>query len=69
MLGLVEGGMGIAFVSSTVEGRVSKNITLLPLTEKSLHMNLGMGMAALNDAITPVARNFMNLARRLYPKT
>ena len=69
MLGLVEGGLGIAFVSSTVEGRVSKNITLLPLTEKSLHMNLGMGMAALNDAITPVARNFMNLARRLYPKT
>ncbi len=66
MLGLVEGGLGIAFVSSAVAGHIGARLRLLQLTGPGSQMNLGMGLASLPGAQTPTARNFIALAHRLF---
>lgn len=66
MLGLVEGGMGIAFVSSVLSGHISAHVRLLPLAGPGSQMNLGMGIATLPGALTPTARNFVALAHRQF---
>ena len=65
MLGLVEGGMGVALVSAMVAGHVSDHVKLLPLTGPGSDLDLGMGIATLPDAQTPTARNFVRLAHRV----
>nr|HMN81934.1 LysR family substrate-binding domain-containing protein [Burkholderiaceae bacterium] len=65
MLGLVEGGMGVALVSAMVAGHVSDHVKLLPLAGPGSDLDLGMGIATLPDAQTPTARNFVRLAQRV----
>jgi len=65
MLGLVEGGMGIAFVSAAMSGHVSAQVKLLPLAGPGSQVSVGLGLATLPGALTPAARNFVALAQRL----
>jgi DNA-binding transcriptional LysR family regulator len=62
MLGLVEAGMGVAVVPEVVAGHVSERVKLLRLAGPGSQTNLGLGIAALPDAQTPTARNFLALA-------
>lgn len=65
MLGLVEGGMGIALVSASVAGHVSRQVKLLPLVGPGSEFSVGMGIATLPGAVTPATRNFVALAHRV----
>jgi len=65
MLGLVEGGMGVAFVSGSLAGHISARVKLLALTGPGAQMQVGTALAFLPAALTPTARNFVALARRL----
>jgi len=69
MLGLVEGGLGLAFVSSVVLGHISTQVKLLRLSGPGSQMNLGMALATLPGGLTPSARNFVQLAKGLMQPT
>lgn len=65
MLGLVQGGMGVALVSAGVAGHVSKQVKLIELVGPGARLDLGMGIATLPGAETPTTRNFVALAHRV----
>ncbi|RYZ12999.1 MAG: LysR family transcriptional regulator [Comamonadaceae bacterium] len=63
ILGLVESGLGVAMVPAVVGRYASAGVRLVRLAGVSERFSLGIAMAALDDALTPAARNFIAVTR------
>jgi DNA-binding transcriptional LysR family regulator len=68
ILRLVESGMGVGLVPNFMARFVGDGIRLLPVSDVPAQLRLGLALAVLPDTSTPTARNFMALARQLYPQ-
>jgi len=65
ILGLVECGLGVAFVPAISARYCGDGIRLLPVDPQPLPFRGGIALATLPDSVTPVARNFLALARAI----
>lgn len=62
-LGLVESGLGVAFVPESVGRHLSASLRLLSLEPEPTAFRVGLALACMPDALTPTARNFIDVAR------
>lgn len=63
ILGLVESGLGVAFVPAISARYVGDGIRLVRIDPMPKSFHVGIALATLPDAVTQVARNFLTLAR------
>ncbi|MNC57649.1 DNA-binding transcriptional activator XapR [compost metagenome] len=63
ILGLVEGGLGVALLPDAVCRYAGGGVVFLPLEELADTLLVGTAVAVLDDAVTPVARHFIEHAR------
>ncbi|MCY1397122.1 HTH-type transcriptional regulator BenM [compost metagenome] len=59
MLGLVEGGLGLALVPESVEKYAGQGVRLVPLAGVADSLLVGTALAVLPDAVTATARHFI----------
>lgn len=62
ILGLVESGLGIAFVPQSCRAYVGNSVRLVHVLPMPDAFHVGLGLASLPEALTPAARNFIALA-------
>lgn len=64
-LGLVESGLGIAFVPDTSARYAGDGVRLIPVEPQPAAFHLGLGLASMPDQLTPTARNFIATAHAM----
>ena len=62
ILGLVESGLGVAFVPETCSRYAGDGVRLLVIDPEPTAFQVGLALASLADALTPTARNFIAVA-------
>lgn len=62
-LGLVESGLGIAFVPETSARYSGSGIRLIQVQPLPTAFRIGLGLACMANQLTPTARNFMAIAQ------
>lgn len=62
LLGLVDSGLGIAFVPESCRAYVGGSVRLVRLQPMPTAFHLGLALASLPEALTPAACNFIALA-------
>lgn len=65
ILGLVEGGLGVALLPDAVCRYSGAGVVFLPLDELDERLVVGTALAVLEDALTPAARHFIELAKAI----
>ncbi|MBO3277391.1 LysR family transcriptional regulator [Pseudomonas schmalbachii] len=65
ILGLVEGGLGVALLPDGLGKYAGDGIRLIPLRGVSEKLVVGTALAVLPDAVTPAARNFIEHVREV----
>lgn len=65
ILSLVESGLGAAMVPAAAKKYAGSGVVLIPIEGPPAHLKMGIALATLSDAVSPSARNFIDLARRL----
>lgn len=68
VLGLVEGGLGVALVPESVCRSSSAGVVFLPLNEEGDSLVVTIALAVLEDAISPTVRHFIEHAQRMCEK-
>lgn len=63
ILGLVESGLGVAFVPESCSRYAGDGVRLLAIDPQPTAFQVGLALASLPDALTPTARNFIAVAR------
>lgn len=63
ILGLVESGLGVAFVPESCSRYAGDGVRLLAINPQPTAFQVGLALASLPDALTPTARNFIAVAR------
>ena len=63
MLGLVESGLGFAFVPEACSRYAGDGVRLLAIEPEPTAFQVGLALASLPEALTPTARNFIAVAR------
>lgn len=63
ILGLVESGLGVAFVPESCSRYAGDGVRLLAVDPEPTAFQVGLALASLPDALTPTARNFIAVAR------
>jgi len=63
LLGLVESGLGVAFVPESCSRYAGDGVRLLTMVPEPTAFQVGLALASLPDAMTPTARNFIAVAR------
>ena len=61
-LGLVESGLGVAFVPESCSRYAGDGVRLVALAPEPTAFQVGLALASLPDALTPTARNFVAVA-------
>ncbi|MGQ7819306.1 LysR substrate-binding domain-containing protein [Metapseudomonas furukawaii] len=62
MLGLVEGGLGLALVPESASRQCGPGLRLLPLTPSSDSFQVGTALAVMAEALTATAQHFIDHA-------
>ena len=62
-LGLVESGLGVAFVPEASGRYAGDGVRLVALDPEPTAFQVGLALASLPDALTPTARNFIAVAQ------
>lgn len=65
ILGLVEGGLGVALLPEAVGRYAGSGVVFLPLDGLSDTLLVGTAVAVLEDAVTPAAQHFIEHAQRV----
>ena len=63
LLSLVQSGLGVALVPATATNYTGPGVRLLKLSPQPAALKVGIALAALPEALTPAARNFITLAQ------
>ena len=63
ILGLVEGGLGVALLPDAVCRYSGTGVAFVPLDELDERLVVGTAVAVLEDAVTPTARHFLEICR------
>lgn len=62
ILGLVESGLGVAFVPESCSRYAGDGVRLVAIDPEPTAFQVGLALACLADALTPTARNFIAVA-------